>query len=143
MFTNTPVRGFKQVNNLHEIVYTTQAELAQRSTKYLERTDKVYKPSHTCEFNREGEMLIYSCDNIKNSIIYFKYPYILLDGLMPLSWYIFFINPFHMSWHFTLSFFYLANSLAWMPHVLYWKHLDKKIHKLYLLKGGKYVRIWT
>jgi hypothetical protein len=30
-----------------------------------------------------------------------------------------------------------------MPHVLYWKHLDKKIHKLYLLRGGKYVRIYT
>ena len=27
--------------------------------------------------------------------------------------------------------------------MLYWKHLEKKIHKLYLLRGGKYVRIWT
>ena len=40
-----PARGFKQVNNLHEIIYTAQAELAQRTEKYLERTDKVYKPS--------------------------------------------------------------------------------------------------
>ena len=39
------MRGFRQVNNLHEIIYTAQAELAQRSTKYLERTEKVYKPS--------------------------------------------------------------------------------------------------
>ncbi len=139
----TSVRGFRQVNNLHEIIYTAQAELAQRTEKYLERTDRVYKPSKTMEFNREGEMLLYSCDNIKHSTIYFKYPYCMLDGLMPLSWYIFFINPFHISWQFTLSFFYAANCLAWMPHVLYWKHLDKKIHKLFLLKGGKYVRIWT
>jgi hypothetical protein len=95
------------------------------------------------EFNREGEMLLYSCDNIKHSTIYFKYPYCMLDGFIPLSWYLFFINPFHMQWQVTLSFFYAANCLAWMPHVLYWKHLDKKIHKLYLLKGGKYVRIWT
>lgn len=38
-------RGFRQVKNLHEIVWTAQAELTQRTAKYLERTDKVYKPS--------------------------------------------------------------------------------------------------
>lgn len=40
-----PQRGFRQVKNLHEIVYTAQTELHQRTSKYLERTDKVYKPS--------------------------------------------------------------------------------------------------
>jgi hypothetical protein len=40
-----PQRGFRQVKNLHEIVWTAQAELTQRTAKYLERTDKVYKPS--------------------------------------------------------------------------------------------------
>ena len=40
-----PTRSFRQVNNLHEIIYTNQLELAQRTYKYLERTDKVYKPS--------------------------------------------------------------------------------------------------
>jgi hypothetical protein len=137
------MRQFRQVNNLHEIVFTAQAEIAQRTTKYLERTDKVYKPSQTLEFNREGEMLLYSCDNIANSQIYLKYPYIMYDGLVPLSWYFFFVNPFGFSWHLTMSFFYLANSFAWLPHVLYWKHLDRKIHKLLLLRGGKYLRIWT
>ena len=53
-------RSFRQVHNLHEVVYTTQAELSQRTTKYLERTDKVYKPSQTLEFNREGELLPWS-----------------------------------------------------------------------------------
>ena len=138
-----PQRQFRQVNNLHEVVYTAQAELAQRTEKYLERTDRVYKPSQTIEFNREGELLLYSCDNIKHSTIYFKYPYCLYDCAMPLSWYLFFVNPFNWSWQITCSFLYLANSLAWMPHVLYWKSLDKKIHRLLLLRGGKYVRIWT
>ena len=55
-----PTRSFKQVNNLHEIIYTSQLELAQRTYKYLERTDKVYKPSETIEFNREGELLLFS-----------------------------------------------------------------------------------
>ena len=42
---SVPQRQFRQVNNLHEVVYTAQAELAQRTEKYLERTDRVYKPS--------------------------------------------------------------------------------------------------
>ena len=62
---------------------------------------------------------------------------------MPLAWYLFFVNPFMMSWQFTCAFFYIAHMISWMPHVMYWKSLDKKIHKLYLLRGGKYCRIWT
>jgi len=138
-----PQRGFRQVKNLHEIVWTAQAELTQRTAKYLERTDKVYKPSQTLEFNRDGELLLYSCDNIKNSTVYLKYPYVMYDCMVPLSFYLFFINPFGWSWQLTSVIFYASNSLSWLPHVMYWKHLDKKIHKLYLLRGGKYVRIWT
>ncbi len=67
MMAATQMRNFRQVNNLHEIVYTTETELSQRTAKYLERTDKVYKPSQTLEFNREGELLLWSCDNVKNS----------------------------------------------------------------------------
>lgn len=93
-----PQRGFRQVKNLHEIVWTAQAELTQRTAKYLERTDKVYKPSQTLEFNRDGELLIYSCDNIKNSTVYLKYPYVMYDCMVPLSLYIFFVNPLAWSW---------------------------------------------
>jgi hypothetical protein len=93
-----PNRGFRHLKNLHEVVYTTQAELAQRTAKYLERTDKVYKPSQTLEFNREGEILIYSVDNVKQSTVYFKYPYVMFDAMIPLAWYVFFINPFSWSW---------------------------------------------
>jgi hypothetical protein len=139
----TPNRGFRQVKNLHEIVWTAQAELTQRTAKYLERTDKVYKPSQTLEFNRDGELLLYSCDNIKNSTVYLKYPYVLYDSLIPLAFYAFFVNPLGWSWQITSVMFYGANAFAWLPHVLYWKHLERKIHKLYLLRGGKYVRIWT
>jgi len=37
-------------------------------------TNRIYKPTYTIEFNREGEVLIYSGNPIKNSTIYFKYP---------------------------------------------------------------------
>lgn len=124
-------------------MYTAQAELHQRTAKYLERTDKVYKPSQTLEFNREGELLLWSCDNVKNSTIYLKYPYCTQMATMPLSWYIFFINPWMIPWQYSLSILYLCNVFAWMPWVLYLKQIDKKIHKMYLLRGGKYVKIWT
>lgn len=125
------------------MVYTAEQELLGRTAKYIEKTDKVYKPSKTLEFNRQGELLLWSCDNIKHNTIYLKYPYCMHIGTIPLSWYIFFINPFNWWWPVTLSLFYSVNCLAWMPIVLYWKSLDRKIHRMYLLRGGKFVRLWT
>ena len=111
--------------------------------KYLKRTDKVYKPSKTIEFNREGEILLYSCNNIKNSVVYFKYPYVLYDSLVPLSIYWFFVNPLNWNWMVLSAFLWGSCCTAWLPHVMYWKSLDRRIHKILLLRGGKYVRIWT
>jgi hypothetical protein len=62
---------------------------------------------------------------------------------MPLSWYLFFINPLMWKWQVTLSIFYFTNCFAWLPMAMYWKSLDRKIHRMYLLRGGKYVKIWT
>ena len=46
------------------------------------KTDRVYKPTYTIEFNREGEVLLYSGNPIKNETIYFKYPYIFCTSLL-------------------------------------------------------------
>lgn len=88
-------------------------------------------------------MLLWSCDNIKNSQVYLKYPYCTQMMSIPLSWYLFFVNPFFFKWQVTLPIFYAVNCFAWIPLASYWKNLDRKIHKMYLLRGGKYVRIWT
>lgn len=128
---------------MHEIVYTAQVELNQRTAKYLERTDKVYKPSQTIEFNREGELLLFSCENIKHSTLYFKYPYFMYDLLLPIMIYNFFVNPLMLHWWWTCLGLYGSVGFSWLPHAMYWKSLDKKIHKIFLLRGGKYVRIWT
>ena len=58
----------------------------------------MYKPSKTIEFNREGELLLYSCDNVKHSTVYLKYPYILYDLTLPLSIYNFYFNPLNFNW---------------------------------------------
>jgi len=101
----------------------------------------VYKPSKTIEFDRNGELLLYSVNNIRNSIVYLKYPYILYDLTMPLSWYLVFVNPFFWKWQVTYTFFYLTTGFAWLPHALYVTQLNKKIHQLHLLRGGKYLKI--
>lgn len=67
----------------------------------------------------------------------------MFDAFIPLSWYVFFINPFAWKWQVTTTILYFAHMYAWLPHTLYWKHLDKKIHKIFLLRGGKYVRFLT
>ena len=43
-------------------------------------SNRVYKPTYTIEFNREGEVLIYSGNPIKNETIYFKYPNIFCNN---------------------------------------------------------------
>lgn len=42
-------------------------------------TSRVYKPSYTIEFNREGEVLLYSANPVDKETIYFKYPYIFCN----------------------------------------------------------------
>ena len=46
-------------------------------------------------------------------------------------------------WQIVSPIFYLSMGFAWMPHALYWKALERKIWQIYLLRGGKYVRICT
>lgn len=86
-------RGYHQIKDLNQIVAKAADEEAQRSDKFLEYTHKIYKPSKTITFNRDGEVLLFSCDNLKHSQVYFKYPYILYDALIPLAFYSLFLNP--------------------------------------------------
>ena len=67
----------------------------------------------------------------------------MYDMALPLSIYMFYFNPFSFPWQVTLTAFYLSACFSWLPHALYMKDIDKKIHKLFLLRGGKYIRIWT
>jgi len=49
----------------------------------IEDTSRVYKPTYTIEFNREGEVLLYSSEPTKEMTVYFKYPYILYEACIP------------------------------------------------------------
>lgn len=88
-----PMRYYKQVKDLNQVVLLAEEEEEQRKAKFLEYTQKVYKPSKTIVFDRNGELLLYSCDNFAKSQIYLKYPYVMYDAMIPLATYIFFCDP--------------------------------------------------
>jgi hypothetical protein len=86
-------RFYSHVKHLTQIMETVEQEENQRKAKFLEYTHKVYKPSKTITFERSGEVLLFSVDNFRNSQVYTKYPYCLIDALIPLAVYNFFVNP--------------------------------------------------
>jgi hypothetical protein len=86
-------KNYNQVKDLNQVMLTAEAEEEQRKEKFLEYTQKVYKPSKTITFDRNGEALLFSVDNFKHSQVYLKYPYCLIDAFIPLGFYIFFVNP--------------------------------------------------
>jgi len=106
----------------------------------IEKTDRIYKPSYTIEFNREGEVLLYSGNPIKDSIVYFKYPYIFYESLIPASFYLWFYNHLELDWSFNNIFLYAAVTL-WIPRVWYWRTFNYMPTRLYLLKGGKVLKV--
>ena len=63
------------IKNMNEENMRVKALEMQQEADVI-KTDRVYKPSRTIEFNREGEVLLYSGDPLKHETVYFKYPYI-------------------------------------------------------------------
>ena len=63
------------------------------------RTDRIYKPTYTIELDRVGEVLLYSCEPTKEvnkfikMTVYFKYPYILYEAMIPAFVYMYLMNP--------------------------------------------------
>lgn len=75
----------------------------------LEKTDRIYKPTYTIEFNRKGEALLYSCEPMKHMQVYLKYPYVFYESLIPLSLFTLYVNPFNLEWYWNyLSLVYAS-----------------------------------
>lgn len=70
-----PRQFIGHIKNMNEENMRVEAERAMNDPMVV-TTNRVYKPTYTIEFNREGEALIYSGNPIRDSTIYFKYPYI-------------------------------------------------------------------
>jgi hypothetical protein len=70
-----PRRFISHIKDMNEENARVIAEKMSQEPLVLP-TDRIYKPTYTIEFNREGEVLIYSGNPIRDSTVYFKYPYI-------------------------------------------------------------------
>ena len=51
-----------QTKNLFEEKVRKQIQDMQDNPQLVELTDRIYKPTHTIEFDRCGEVLLYSCE---------------------------------------------------------------------------------
>jgi len=103
-------------------------------------TDRVYKPTYTVEFNRVGETLLYSCEPTKHMTIYMKYPYILYESFIPICAFMWYVNPFNIPWNWNyLNIFAMAS--LWWPRVWYWAFVKYHPRRMWLLRGGRYIKI--
>lgn len=94
---------------MHREIAKAQIQAIQDNGDTVERTDRIYKPSYTIEFNRVGEVLLYSCEPLTHTQVYLKYPYVFYESLIPLSCFMFYMNPFGFEWQYGYSFYLLAN----------------------------------
>jgi hypothetical protein len=73
--THTARMAMNHIKNMNEENVRVIAEQMEKESMII-KTDRVYKPTYTIEFDRTGEALLYSANPLKNETIYFKYPYI-------------------------------------------------------------------
>lgn len=60
--------------------------------------------------------------------------------MIPASIYMFFANPLNLPWYWNNAFYFLPFML-WVPRLWYFRELSYKVHRLWLLKGGKVVKV--
>ena len=65
----------------------------------------------------------------------------LLSGIISLLIHVIKINLVGMSWKISHALFHLSYIVGWMPHYLYIRTINKRVHKIFLMRGGKYCRI--
>jgi len=106
----------------------------------VEQTTRVYKPTYTIEFDRTGEVLLYSCTPFKHMAIYLKYPYVLYESFIPAALFLWYMNPLDLYW--TYNYLNLiAINVLWIPRLWYFKHIQHRPAKIFLLRGGKAVKV--
>jgi hypothetical protein len=78
------------IKNVFDAQKKLEIDRIYNEGQLIEKTDRVYKPSYTIEFNREGEVLLYSCDTYKHvkylKPVYFKiFLFFKVDGISQIS----------------------------------------------------------
>ncbi|KAM3137132.1 hypothetical protein pb186bvf_010702 [Paramecium bursaria] len=141
MFKNLrPTFGINHIKNMWEESLREESQKLNDQSQLVVPYNRVYKPFKTIEFDREGQVLLYSCDPFRHVEVYFKYPYVMYETMMPLGVYMWFVNPFDLVWTLNNIFVY-SILVLWIPRMWYFRDLQYKVHRLYLLRGGKVAKI--
>lgn len=135
----TPQRNYMHIKNMEKEKQRAEIQRDYDKQSNIEEYTKVYKPSHTIEFNRVGEVLLYSCDPFKHREIYMKYPYVLFESLVPLHLFMFAANPFHLSWGMCYYFLFAAIG-SFFPRAYYLNSMQYRIRRMWLLRGGRVIK---
>jgi hypothetical protein len=106
----------------------------------LEKYDRIYKPTYTLEFDRCGELLVYSGTPIKYKTLYTQYPYVLYESIIPLALFMFYMNPLELTWYFNYLNIPLMVFLTF-PRAWHLWSFSFRIKKMWLLRGGKVVKV--
>lgn len=108
--------------------------------KPLVQDTTIFKPKEQIEFNRTGELLLYEVEPYRSKEILFPYPYCLFEWSAPSLLYMFFANPFGLLWQVN-DWLLVAAVTSWYPHVEYLFGLRYCINRLWLLRGGKVLKV--
>ena len=60
--------------------------------------------------------------------------------MIPLSLFMYYCNPLYLDWKIN-AIFLIPPNVLWWPRIQYWKSLQYRIRRLYLLRGGKVLKV--
>ena len=132
-------RGYMQVMDIEEEKIRQKLQIKQDNTSPIEYTDRVYKPLHQIEFDRTGEVVLYTCSPFQHKPLYNVYPYTLFEVSIPACFYMYYMNPFHLSYFMNYGFLMLPFFLG-IPRVWHVFSFNRRIERLSLLRGGKVLK---
>ena len=135
----TVKRSYLHIKNMEKEHQRATIQREFDKDVHIDTYDKVYKPLNTIEFNRTGEVLLYSCNPFKHKQVYFKYPYVFWESLSPLFAFLFAANPLQLSWGASY-FFLFAAQMVWWPRFWYFNSFQYRIRRMWLLRGGKVIK---
>ena len=132
--------NYIQVQDIQDEQIRQKEQILYDNKDAVEVTDRIYKPTNTIEFDRIGEVVLYSATPLKSKRVYLVYPYIANEMLIPPCLYMYYFNPFDFTYGISWCFIFMSFMLCF-PRVWYIKSLNQRIEKLSLLRGGKVLRV--
>jgi hypothetical protein len=132
-------KNYMHIKDMQEEKLKAELQHDYDNAIVLEEYNRVYKPSYTLEFDRTGELVLYTCNPLKHKTIYFQYPYVFYESCIPLALFMYLANPLSLSYYASFSFFALANVL-WFPRVWQLHSMQYRIKSMSLLRGGRYIK---